>query len=336
MPFPGRTVEGWVNWGMPTQLSRMVGKSEVKRWQAVVCTRGPKEQAWSPSLVPATRRDIVVCPHSFRKITRKESASKQVKLEAGRDRSQLRGGTLRRGPRSGSGSRVRAHPLARPLGGAGKRPGRNLLRFPRPGAGVALRGLLRAVCPRPKCLGGDRPHSPCHRVPPAGEIKPNKVSGSAQTSRSPPSPVSSRSSPSPELGARASVCKQTGHVAAAARSPPLAPREPLGRSRGTSPASPQPSWAAWCAGARPPPRRTARTRADSAPRPRATGQRSLYLAAGCPVPPAPGSAAPKCLATKDCTADSGAPCALLKPQSPPPPPPLPLRIPPSPGRGLAG
>lgn len=43
-------------------------------------------------------------------------------------------------------------------GGAGKRPGRNLLRFPRPGAGVALRGLLRAVCPRPKCLGGDTDH----------------------------------------------------------------------------------------------------------------------------------------------------------------------------------
>lgn len=222
-------------------------------------------------------------------------------------------------------------------GGAGKRPGRNSLRFPRPGAGVVLRGLLRAMCPRPKCLGGDIDHTArCHRVPPAGEIKPNKGSGSAQTCRAPPSPVSSRSSPSSELGARASVCKQTGHVAEAARSPPLAPQEPLGRSRGISSTSPQPSWAAWCAGARPPSRRTARTRADSAPRPRATGQRSLYLATGCPVPPAPGSAAPECLATKDCTADSGARCALLKPQSPPPPPPLPLRIPPSPGRGLAG
>lgn len=123
-------------------------------------------------------------------------------------------------------------------GGAGKRPGRNLLRFFRPGAGVALRGLLRAVCPRPKCLGGDTDHiarvTVCH---PRGKSSQTREAAG----RSPPSPVSSRSSPSPELGARASVCKQTGHVAAAARSPPLAPREPLGRSRGTSPASPQPS-----------------------------------------------------------------------------------------------
>lgn len=335
MPFPGRTVEGWVNWGMPTQLSRMVGKSEVKRWQAVVCTRGPKEQAWSPSLVPATRRDIVVCPHSFRKITRKESASKQVKLEAGRDRSQLRGGTLRKRPPQRVWQQSSRPPLGKAAGRCREASRQELAAVPSAWGWRSTPGTFEGRVPQTQ-VSRWRPHSPCHRVPPAGEIKPNKVSGSAQTSRSPPSPVSSRSSPSPELGARASVCKQTGHVAAAARSPPLAPREPLGRSRGTSLASPQPSWAAWCAGARPPPRRTARTRADSAPRPRATGQRSLYLAAGCPVPPAPGSAAPKCLATKDCTADSGAPCALLKPQSPPPPPPLPLRIPPSPGRGLAG
>lgn len=173
----------------------------------------------------------------------------------------------------------------------------------------------------------------CHA---RGGFAPNKGSGSAQICGSPPSPVCSPSSPSPELGARASVCKQTGHVAAAVGSPPMEPREPCGSPRGTSPVSSQPSWAARCAGARPPTGLTARTRADRAPRPRATGQRSLYLAAGCPVPPAPGSAAPECLTTKDCTADSSAPCALLKPQSLPPPPPLPLRIPPSPGRGLAG
>lgn len=278
-----------------------------------------------------------MCPHSFRKITRKESARKQVKLEAGGDRSQLRGGTLRRGPRSGSGSRVRAHPLARPLGRCREASRQELAAVPSAWGWHSTPGTFEGRVPQTQVSRWrHRPRSPCHRVPPAREIKPNKGSGSAQTCWSPPSPVSSRSSPSPELGARASVCKQTGHVAAAARSPPLAPRETLGRSRGTSPASPQPSWAACCAGARPSPRRTARTRADSAPRPRATGQRSLYLAAGCPVPPAPGSAAPECLATKDCTADSGAPCALLKPQSPPPPPPLPLRIPPSPGRGLAG
>ncbi|MEJ1272262.1 hypothetical protein NN561_003111 [Cricetulus griseus] len=39
------------------------------------------------------------------------------------------------------------------------------------------------------------------------------------SARSPPSP-------SPELGVRASVCKQTGHVAAAASSPPRELREP--------------------------------------------------------------------------------------------------------------
>lgn len=54
--------------------------------------------------------------HCFRKITLRESATRQVELEAGRVRSQFRGGTLRRGPHSRSGNKVRAHPLARPLG----------------------------------------------------------------------------------------------------------------------------------------------------------------------------------------------------------------------------
>lgn len=154
--------------------------------------------------------------------------------------------------------------------------------------------------------------------------------GGAQVSGSPYLPGSSSSPASPEPGARASVCKQTGHVAAGTRSPPLAPQEPSGSPLGTATAPHQPSRAARSAGAGPSPGRTARTGAESVPRPREPSSRSpQYLAVGCPVRLAPGSAAPECLARKDCPADSSAPSALLKPQSPPPPPPLLLRIPPS-------
>lgn len=257
-----------------------------------------------------------------------------MKLEARRDGSQLRGGTLRRGPRSGSGSRVRAHPLARPLGRRREASRQELAAVPSAWGWRSTLGTLEGGVPQTQVSRWrHRPLGPVSPCATRGGTTPHKGSGSAHICGSPPAPISSPSSPSPELGARASVCKQTGHVAAAACSPPLAPREPSRSPRGTSPASPQPSWTAGCTGARPPAGHAARTRADSAPRPRATGQRSLYLAAGCPVPPAPGSAAPECLATKDCTADSSAPCALLKPQSPLPPPPLPLRIPPESGPG---
>lgn len=161
-------------------------------------------------------------------------------------------------------------------GGAGKRPGRNSLWFPWPGAAEALRGLLKAMCPRPKHLDGDPDRTagchPCVCV--GGGITPNKGGGGAQVSGSPYLPGCFSSLASPEPGARASVCKQTGHVAAATRSPPLAPREPSGRPLGTATAPPHPSRAACSAGAGPSPERTARTGAESAPRPREPSSRS--------------------------------------------------------------
>lgn len=42
-----------------------------------------------------------VIPYCFGKITRRETATRQVKLEARRGRIQLRGGTLCRGPAAG-------------------------------------------------------------------------------------------------------------------------------------------------------------------------------------------------------------------------------------------
>lgn len=120
------------------------------------------------------------------------------------------------------------------------------------------------------------PHS---RMPPVcvcvwGWITPNKGGGGAQVSGSPYLPGCFSSLASPEPGARASVCKQTGHVTAATRSPPLAPREPSGRPLGTATAPPHPSRAACSAGAGPSPERTARTGAESAPRPREPSSRS--------------------------------------------------------------
>lgn len=90
-------------------------------------------------------------------------------------------------------------------GGAGKRPGRNSLPFPRPGAGGALWGLWRAVCPRPKCLGGDTDHSArCHRVPPAGAPRHTREAA-APTSAGPHQRPSARRRPRAPNSERAPV-----------------------------------------------------------------------------------------------------------------------------------
>lgn len=154
-----------------------------------------------------------------------------------------------------------------------------------------------------------------------------------------------RATSAPSEGHRgpASVCKQTGHVAPAASSPPPCAHGPhrdptpdsesavLGRERrvprdgagGAAGPVPSAGCPALTLSARPVP-----TRARPAPR-----SRFAYPAASCTVRAAPGLAPRGCAAAKDRPAGSRAPGALLKPQSPPLLPP-PLCIPPGRGWGL--
>lgn len=146
------------------------------------------------------------------------------------------------------------------------------------------------TCPKPKYLDGDIARTAgCRRVPPVGGGSRRTREALAPRSLGPHiCQTARRHPPSPEPGARASVCKQTGHVAAATRSPPLTPREPSGSPLGTATAPPQPSLAARSLRAPPSPGRTARTGAKCAPRPREPNSRSLIPGGRLPGPASAG------------------------------------------------
>lgn len=129
---------------------KTVGKSEVRGGrqffaQGVQRNRSP---LLSASQETGVRRPLL----RGKKITRRKSATRQVKLEAG---ASSREGPSAEAPAAGLATEFAPTPWQGRWGGAGKHPGRNSLWFPWPGAAEALWGLLKAMCPRPKYLDGD-------------------------------------------------------------------------------------------------------------------------------------------------------------------------------------
>lgn len=163
--------------------------------------------------------------HCFGKTTRRETATRQVKLEARRGRIQLRGGTLCRGPAAGLATEFAPTPWQGRWAGAGETSRQELAAVPLAWAWRSAPGTFEGGVPQTQLSRWRyRPYSRVPLCATRGEIMPNKGSGGAQFSRCQQSLVSLLLSPSPEPRARASVCKQTGHVAAAAR--PWSPRNP--------------------------------------------------------------------------------------------------------------
>lgn len=263
------TAEGRVNRRMPTQFFKTVGKSEV-RGGTQFFAQGVQR---STADVPATR--LEQCPHCFRKITRRGTATRQVKLESGRGRSQLRGGTLCRGPRGGSGNRVGAHPLARPLGRRRETSRQELAAVPSAWGWRSAPGTFEGDAPQTRASRWR--HGPHNRVPPraAREERSRRTREAAAPGSAGPNQHGSvrgrRGVPNPE---RAPVFVNKPITWPGQPAPrPRRPGNARGAPRGTSPASPQPSRAARCAGARWCPGRTALPRVDGAPRPREPSSR---------------------------------------------------------------
>jgi hypothetical protein len=122
-----------------------------------------------------------------KKITRRESATRQVNLKQEERQEPAAGGTLRRGPRSESGNRVRAHPLARPQGRRREASRQELAVVPLAWGCRSAPGTLEGDVPQTQ-LSQWR-HRPYSRVPPGairgGWVTPNKGGVGAQVSGSP-------------------------------------------------------------------------------------------------------------------------------------------------------